>query len=104
MIENLADNKLKNYLKNVDDHIFSLNSFAENTEEKKFEIQKEVERIFIYSEEFLEEQCGVTTRTNMDKNIYKNSLEKILEYTEDGGRDINRIIGICCDGLYESRE
>ncbi len=104
MTEKLTNNEIKNYLNNIDDHIFSLNRFTENVEGNQFEIQKEIEKIFIYSEDFLEEKCGVKTRTNIDKEIYENSLEKILEYTEDGGRDINRIIGICCDGLYESRE
>lgn len=104
MTGNLTKDELKKYLINIDDHTFSLNRFIENTEENQFEVRKEIEMIYNYSEDFLEEKYGVENRINFDKEIYKDSLKKILEYTENGGRDINRIVGICCDGLYESRE
>ncbi|MFP3359090.1 hypothetical protein R0K17_17235 [Planococcus sp. SIMBA_143] len=103
MTDKLTNDELKKYLINIDDHTFSLNRFTENIEGNQFEIRKEIEMIYNHSEDFLEEKYGVKNRINIDKEIYKDSLEKILEYIENGGRDINRIVGICCDGLYESR-
>ncbi|MFP3440634.1 hypothetical protein R0K18_23095, partial [Pantoea sp. SIMBA_133] len=67
------------------------------------ETRKEREMIDNQSGCFLQGKQGEKNRINIDKEIYKDSLEKILEYIENGGRDINRIVGICCDGLYESR-
>lgn len=104
MTKNLTNDNLKNYLDNIDDHMFTLNRLRYNTKENDFEVKREVAMINLITQDFLEENLGLINEKDIDRKIYKNSLEKILEYTEEGGRDINRIIGICCDGLYESRE
>lgn len=104
MTKNLTNDNLKKYLDNIDDHMFTLNRLRYNTKENNFEVQKEVAMIHLITQDFLEENLGLINKEDIDRKAYKNSLEKILEYTEEGGQDINRIIGICCDGLYESRE
>lgn len=63
MKNELTKEELIHFIDNIDDHIFSLNRLAGNTEENSFEIRKEVEMIFIYAQDFLYEKYNVKLET-----------------------------------------
>ena len=50
--KNLTNDNLKNYLDNIDDHMFTLNRLRYNTKENNFEVQKEVAMIHLITQDF----------------------------------------------------
>lgn len=64
MKDRLSKNELSEFISNIEDHIFSLNRFAADVEKNEFEIRKEVEMIYNYSQDFLYDEYGIKIETN----------------------------------------